>query len=92
MSEATVYETLVAIFRDELTIEPARVHPDASLIGDLGFDSVAFAIGLVSIEEKLGLTLEQDQLILCQTVGDIVRLIENAREDAAVSGAGVAAG
>lgn len=85
MSDTTVHETLVAIFRDELAIDPARVHPGASLIGDLGFDSVAFAIGLVSIEERLGLTLEQDELIVCKTVGDITRLIEEARSHADVS-------
>ena len=97
MSETTAYETLVAIFRDELAIDPARVHPGASLIGELGFDSVAFAIGLVSIEEQLGLTLEQDELIVCKTVGDIVRLIEKTgdektRDHAGVSGVGVPAG
>lgn len=85
MSDKTVHETLVAIFRDELAIDPTRVHPGASLIGDLGFDSVAFAIGLVSIEERLGLTLEQDELIVCKTVGDITRLIEEARTHADVS-------
>lgn len=91
MSEATAYETLVAIFRDDLAIDPARIHPDASLIGELGFDSVAFAIGLVSIEEKLGVTLQQDDLIVCKTVGDIVRLIEEARNHVGASGAGVPA-
>lgn len=91
MSELTAYETLVAIFRDELAIDPARVHPDASLIGELGFDSVAFAIGLVSIEEQLGLTLEQDELILCKTVGDIVRLIEETRDRVALSDVGATA-
>lgn len=88
MSEATAYETLVAIFRDDLAIDTARVHPDASLIGDLGFDSVAFAIGLVSIEEKLDVTLQQDELLVCKTVGDIARLIEATRK----SGVGVSAG
>lgn len=92
MSGTTNYETLVAIFREELAIDPSRVHPEASLIADLGFDSVAFAIGLVSIEEKLGLTLEQDELIVCKTVGDITRLIEIARNHAETSGAGVSVG
>ncbi len=92
MSETTAYETLVAIFRDELAIDPSRVHPEASLIGDLGFDSVAFAIGLVSIEERLGLTLEQDELIVCKTVGDITRLIEHARNHAGMPDVGVPAG
>lgn len=89
MSETTAYETLVAIFRDDLAIDPARVHPDASLIGELGFDSVAFAIGLVSIEEKLGVTLQQDELIVCKTVADIVRLIEETRNHVSASGAEV---
>ena len=90
MSETTAYETLVAIFRDDLAIDPARVHPDASLIAELGVDSVAFAIGLVSIEEKLGVTLQQDELIVCKTVADIVRLIDETRNRVSASGAEVA--
>lgn len=79
MPEVATYETLVEIFRDDLAIDPTRVHPDASLIGDLGFDSVAFAIGLVSIEEKLGITLQQEELIVCKTVRDVERLVEVTR-------------
>lgn len=75
------YEMLVEILKDELAIDPARVHPEATLIGELGFDSVAFAIGLVAIEEKLGITLQQDDLIVCKTVADVVRLIEHTRDE-----------
>lgn len=91
MSEATAYETLVAIFRDELAIDPARVRLDSSLIGELGFDSIAFAIGLVSIEEKLDVTLQQDELIVCKTVGDVARLIEKTRNRVGIAGVGVPA-
>ena len=91
MSETSVYETLVAVFRDELAIDPARVHPNASLIGELGFDSIAFAIGLVSIEEKLGVTLRQEELIVCKTVGDVVRLIERTCPLPVAPGAGLPA-
>lgn len=91
MSETTAYETLVAIFRDDLAIDPARVHLEASLIGELSFDSIAFAIGLVSIEEKLGVTLQQDELIVCKTVGDIVRLIEETRRLVGISDVAVPA-
>ncbi|ALN81386.1 acyl carrier protein [Lysobacter antibioticus] len=86
---ANSYETLVAVFRDELAIDPARVHPNALLIGELGFDSIAFAIGLVAIEERLGVTLQQEELILCKTVGDVVRLIELTRDRAIGFGAGI---
>lgn len=91
MSETTAYETLVAVFRDELAIDPARVHLDASLIGELGFDSIAFAIGLVSIEERLGVTLQQDELIVCKTVRDVARLIERTRNQLIAPVAGVPA-
>lgn len=91
MSEKTVYETLVAVFRDELAIDPARVHLDALLIGELGFDSIAFAIGLVSIEERLGVTLQQDELIVCKTVRDVARLIERTRNQVIAPVAGVPA-
>jgi len=84
MSELAAYQTLLEILRDELAIDPARVHPDASLIGELGFDSVAFAIGLVSIEEKLGVTLSQEAMLACKTIGDVARLIEKTRSPVAV--------
>lgn len=79
MSAAATYDTLVEILRDDLAIDPARVHLDASLVGELGFDSVAFAIGLVSIEERLGVTLHQQELILCKTVRDVAGLIDATR-------------
>jgi acyl carrier protein len=82
MSATATFDTLVEILRDDLAIDPARVHLDASLVGELGFDSVAFAIGLVSIEEKLGVTLEQQELILCKTVRDVAGLVEATRERA----------
>jgi acyl carrier protein len=91
MSEAAAYETLVEILRDDLAIDPARVHLDASLIGELGFDSVAFAIGLVSIEEKLGVTLQQDELIVCKTVSDVAQLIEKTRNHLGAPGTSVPA-
>lgn len=86
---ANSYETLVAVFRDELAIDPARVHMNSLLIGELGFDSIAFAIGLVAIEERLEVTLQQEELILCKTVADVVRLIELTRDRAIGSGAGI---
>ena len=92
MLKTTIYQTLVEILRDELAIDPARVHPDASLVGELGFDSVAFAIGLVSIEEKLGITLEQEDLIVCKTVADVVQLIEKTLDAVASTDTAVHAG
>jgi acyl carrier protein len=68
------------ILRDELDIDPTRVHPGATLLGDLGFDSVEFAIGLVAVEEKLGVRLTAEKLQTCETVDDLANLIDRARQ------------
>ena len=43
----------------------------ARLIDDVGLDSVAFAVGMVAIEERLGVALSEEELLTCDTVGDL---------------------
>ncbi|MEU7141411.1 acyl carrier protein [Nocardia sp. NPDC046473] len=66
------------IFETDLGMDVRRPEPETILIGDLGFDSVAVAIGIVAIEERLGVRLTVHQLLSCWTVGDIVRVIDAA--------------
>lgn len=62
---------LLSILRDELNVDPSRVTPDARLVDDVGLDSVAFAVGMVAIEERLGVSLSEEELLNCDTVGDL---------------------
>ena len=50
---------------------------DSKLIDDLGLDSVAFAIGVVAIEERLGVKLSERELFESKTVGDLEDLIRS---------------
>lgn len=59
------------ILRDDLNVDVSRVTPDARLVDDVGLDSVAFAVGMVAIEERLGVTLTEEELLSCETVGDL---------------------
>ena len=45
------------ILRDDLNVDLNRVTPDSRLVDDVGLDSVAFAIGMVAIEDRLGVAL-----------------------------------
>ena len=38
-------------------------------------DSVAFAVGMVAIEDKLGVALSEEDLLSCNTVGDLEHAI-----------------
>lgn len=68
---AAISATLREILRDDLQVDVQRATPDARLVDDLGLDSVAFAIGMVAIEDRLGAVLDEDDLLTCDTVGEL---------------------
>ncbi|MEM6109772.1 acyl carrier protein [Mycobacterium sp. 050272] len=70
-SSPAVTTALQSILRDDLNVDMARVTPDARLVDDVGLDSVAFAVGMVAIEERLGVALSEEELLTCNTVGDL---------------------
>lgn len=82
----TVRAELLSILEADLAIEPTRVGVDADLKAELGFDSLAFAIGIVAIEERLGLRLTEEQLLGCATFGDLERLVVHCMEERAAGG------
>lgn len=77
----TVDADLLSILRDELNVDPSRVTPDARLVDDVGLDSVAFAVGMVAIEERLGVSLSEEELLNCDTVGDLQAAIAAKSRD-----------
>ena len=66
-----VTAALEEILRDDLNVDMSRVSRDSRLVDDVGMDSVAFAVGMVAIEDKLGVVLSEEDLLSCDTVGDL---------------------
>lgn len=54
-----------------MNVDIRRVTRDSRLIDDVGLDSVAFAVGMVAIEDRLGVALTEEDLLSCETVGDL---------------------
>ncbi|KUH69067.1 acyl carrier protein [Mycolicibacterium novocastrense] len=54
-----------------MNVDVRRVTRDSRLIDDVGLDSVAFAVGMVAIEDRLGVALSEEDLLSCDTVGDL---------------------
>lgn len=59
------------ILRDDLNVDLSRVTRASRLVDDLGLDSVAFAVGMVAIEDRLGVALSEEDLLTCDTVGEL---------------------
>jgi len=70
-STDAVSAALREILRDDLNVDLDRVTQQARLVDDVGLDSVAFAIGMVAIEDRLGVALSEEDLLSCDTVGDL---------------------
>ncbi|MEN4397543.1 acyl carrier protein [Mycobacterium vulneris] len=66
-----VSAALTEILRDDMNVDVRRVTRESRLIDDVGLDSVAFAVGMVAIEDKLGVALSEEDLLSCDTVGDL---------------------
>jgi acyl carrier protein len=69
---------LLTLLAEELSIDPATVRDDSDLVADLGFDSVAFSVGSVAIEESLGVQVPIRDLMDCLTFGDLTALVKKA--------------
>jgi acyl carrier protein len=66
-----VSAALAEILREDMNVDTGRVTAESRLIDDVGLDSVAFAVGMVAIEDKLGVALTEEDLLSCDTVGDL---------------------
>ena len=74
-SPDSVSAALIDILRDDLNIDVSRVTQESRLVDDVGLDSVAFAVGMVAIEDKLGVAVSEQELLGCDTVGDLENVI-----------------
>jgi acyl carrier protein len=66
-----VSAALTEILRDDMNVDVRRVTRESRLVDDAGLDSVAFAVGMVAIEDKLGVALSEEDLLSCDTIGDL---------------------
>ena len=74
-SPDSVSAALIEILRDDLNVDVSRVTQESRLVDDVGLDSVAFAVGMVAIEDKLGVAMSEQELLGCDTVGDLENVI-----------------
>ena len=71
----SVSAALIEILRDDLNVDTSRVTRESRLVDDVGLDSVAFAVGMVAIEDRLGVAVSEQELLGCDTVGDLEQVI-----------------
>ena len=68
VSEATKKKVMEAAFKE--------IKPESRLMEDLKADSANIMVMIMDMEDRFGITVEDDQIMKLKTVGDVVNYIE----------------
>lgn len=71
-----VFNQVAEILVDQLDVEKDKVTMEASIVDDLGADSLDVVDLIMSLEEEFGIEIPDDQVENMKAVGDIVKYIE----------------
>jgi len=69
--------TLLEVLKDVVTLDESKLIPEAKLIDDLGCDSLSAVEITMMLEEKLGITIDDDEVAKIVTIQDIINIIES---------------
>ncbi len=75
-----MFDEIKEIIVDALSCDAASVTMEANLFDDLGADSLDAVELNLALEEKLGVSIPDEEMANMKTVGDIVTYVENHKE------------
>ena len=76
-----MFEALKKFLVEELRVKPEDISMDAELASDLGINSLELADLVYLCEEKFNVIIDDDDLHNFNTVGDVVRYLEEIKND-----------
>ena len=71
-----VFEKVKSIIKEQLGVDEEKVTLEASIIDDLGADSLDVVDLVMSLEEEFDVEIPDEDVEGMKTVGDIVKYIE----------------
>lgn len=72
-----VFDKVKEILIDQLDVEEEKVTLEASIINDLGADSLGIVDLIMALEDEFDVEIDEDKYESFKTVGDIVKYIED---------------
>lgn len=79
----TVRETLRKAVADHLGVEIEKVTDEAEFRDDLGCDELDKVELVIEVEERFGIDIDDDEIELMVTFGDLVKLLDGPRAQVA---------
>jgi len=76
MSDKPIEQRVKDIIVEQLGVKPDQVVPAAKFIEDLGADSLDTVELVMALEEEFGIEVPDDQAEKLQSVGDVMKYVE----------------
>ena len=80
MAEETIEQKIRQIIVEQLGVNPDQVTPDAKFIEDLGADSLDTVELVMALEDKFGSDIPDEEAEKLQSVGDVIKYIEDQQK------------
>ena len=79
MADKSVEQKVKDIIVEQLGVNPDQVTPDAKFIEDLGADSLDTVELVMALEEEFGQEIPDEEAEKLQSVGDVIKYIEDSQ-------------
>jgi len=76
MSDKPIDQRVKDIVVEQLGVKPEQVTPQAKFIEDLGADSLDTVELVMALEEEFGIEVPDEQAEKLQSVGDVIKHVE----------------
>ena len=73
------FETIRGLIAQQLKVDPEKITRESRLMEDLKADSANIMVMIMDLEDRFGITVEDDQIMKLKTVGDVVRYIDSMK-------------
>lgn len=74
-----MFEELKELICNYVEVAPEDIKPESKFIDDLGFNSFDFVSMLGEVEEKFGVSVNEEDILDLATVEDAVKYIEKLK-------------
>ena len=80
MSDKPIEQRVKDIIVEQLGVKPDQVVPSAKFIEDLGADSLDTVELVMALEEEFGIEVPDEQAEKLQSVGDVIKYVEESQK------------
>ena len=80
MPDKPIDQRVKDIVVEQLGVKPEQVTPQAKFIEDLGADSLDTVELVMALEEEFGIEVPDEQAEKLQSVGDVIKYVEESQK------------